>query len=477
VLTAIQETTAEKASGPDGYIGTFYKQNWALIKQDLLVALDFFFQLHDQHLAHLNTAHVVLLPKKNDAKEVRDFRPISLIHSTAKLISKLLAIRLSGELNSMVSKAQSAFIIRRSIQDNFIYTQNLIKTLHRSKQSGIFLKLDIAKAFDSVRWDYLMEVLRQFGFGTRWRGWISSLLRTASTAILLNGVRGKWFKHYRGLRQGDPLSPMLFILAMEPLQRLLELSTADGLLSPFNSSLARLRISMYADDAAVFVKPIREELHVVAEILELFGKVSGMVTNREKCTAYPIRCEDINLNEVMEGFPCKVQCFPCNYLGLPLHFRQLHRVEIQPITDKMAHRLPNWKGRFLNKAGRLKLLNSVMSSIPTYFLTAFVPKKWTVKRLDKIRRGFLWKGDENANGGHCLVRWALVKRPKKLGGLGVLYLDKFSRVLRLRWIWYPWVDPEKPWIGSDVPCTEEVRQLFQASTMVTIGNGRRAQFW
>jgi mannosylglycoprotein endo-beta-mannosidase len=322
-----------------------------------------------------------------------------------------------------------------------------------------------------------MEVLRQFGFGTRWRGWISSLLRTASTAILLNGVRGKWFKHYRGLRQGDPLSPMLFILAMEPLQRLLELSTADGLLSPFNSSLARLRISMYADDAAVFVKPIREELHVVAEILELFGKVSGMVTNREKCAAYPIRCEDINLNEVMEGFPCKVQCFPCNYLGLPLHFRQLHRVEIQPITDNMAHRLPNWKGRFLNKAGRLKLLNSVMSSIPTYFLTAFVPKKWTVKRLDKIRRGFLWKGDENANGGHCLVRWALVKRPKKLGGLGVLYLDKFSRVLRLRWIWYPWVDPEKPWIGSDVPCTEEVRQLFQASTMVTIGNGRRAQFW
>jgi hypothetical protein len=313
VLTAIQETTAEKASGPDGYIGTFYKQNWALIKQDLLVALDFFFQLHDQHLAHLNTAHVVLLPKKNDAKEVRDFRPISLIHSTAKLISKLLAIRLSGELNSMVSRAQSAFI--RSIQDNFIYTQNLIKTLHRSKQPGIFLKLDIAKAFDSVRWDYLMEVLRQFGFGTRWRGWISSLLRTAFTAILLNSVRGKWFKHYRGLRQGVRYPPMLFILAIEPLQRLLELATADGLLSPFSSSLALLRISMYADDVVVFVKPIREELHVVAEFLELFGKVSGLVTNREKCAVYPIRCEDINLNEVMEGFPYKVQCFPCNYLG------------------------------------------------------------------------------------------------------------------------------------------------------------------
>jgi hypothetical protein len=132
-----------------------------------------------------------------------------------------LASRLVLELNSLVSKAQSAFIKRHSIQDNFLYTQNFIRALHRNKEPGLFLKLDIAKAFDSVRWDFLMEVLQQYGFGIKWRNWVSALLATSSSAVLLTDSRGEWFGHFTGLWQGDPLSPMLFILAMEQLQSLL----------------------------------------------------------------------------------------------------------------------------------------------------------------------------------------------------------------------------------------------------------------
>jgi len=142
---------------------------------------------------------MVLLPKKADAQLIGDFRPISLTHSIAKLISKILAVRLSGELNQLISRSQSAFIKRRSIQDNFLYTQNLIRDLHRAKKKGLFLKLDIAKAFDSVRWDFLMEVLEQFGFQHKWRSWVSALLSSSSTAVLLNGSKGSWFRHYRGL--------------------------------------------------------------------------------------------------------------------------------------------------------------------------------------------------------------------------------------------------------------------------------------
>jgi hypothetical protein len=149
-----------------------------------------------QHLQHLNIAHIVLFPKKEDAIEISDFGPISLIHSAAKLFSKLLANRLSFVLNEMVSQAQSAFIKRQSIQDNFLYTQNLVKALYRTKQPALFLKLDIEKAFDSVLWDFLMEVLQQFGFGARWRGWVSFLLSTSSSTIMLNGSRGEWCKHY-----------------------------------------------------------------------------------------------------------------------------------------------------------------------------------------------------------------------------------------------------------------------------------------
>jgi hypothetical protein len=151
-------------------------------------------------------------------------------------------------------------------------------------------------------------------------------------------------------------------------------------------------------------------------------------------------------------------------------------VEVQPIIDKVSAKLPTWKGRFLNKAERLKLLNNVLSSITTYFLTAFAPKKWAVNRLDKIRRGFLWKGVEQANDGHCLVRWEKVKRPKKLGGLGVLDLELFSRALRLCWLWFRWTDPDRPWVVSEVTCSKDDKQLFRASTVVSVGNDCKAEF-
>jgi hypothetical protein len=138
----------------------------------------------------------------------------------------------------------------------------------------------------------------------------------------------------------------------------------------------------------------------------------------------------------------------------------VRRVDIQPLIDKMANRLLAWKGKFLNKAGRLKLLNAALSSIPTYFLTMFAPMKWALKRMNKIRRGFLWKGSEDINGGHCLVNWKKVRRPKPLGGLGVLDLDLFSRALRLRWLWYAWKEPERPWVGTEVPCTDADKQLL-----------------
>jgi hypothetical protein len=183
--------------------------------------------------------------------------------------------------------------------------------LHRSKQQGLFLKLDIAKAFDSVRWDFLQEVMEQLGFGVKWRNWVSILLSAGSSSVLLNGSRGPWFRHSTSLRQGDPLSPMLFILAMEPLQRMLDVAASDGLLSPIHSLAATLRVSFYADDAAIFLKPIKEEVLVVAKTLQIFGPASGLNTNREKSVVFPIQCDNVDLEDVMQHFPCAIQSFPC----------------------------------------------------------------------------------------------------------------------------------------------------------------------
>ena len=203
-----------------------------------------------------------------------------------------------------------------------------------------------------------------------------------------------------------------------------------------------------------FWNPVRNEVQVASTLLQIFCQASGLHINLSKCAAYPIHCDSVNLEEVLQGFPCPVKNFPCNYLGLPLHIRQLWRVDIQPIIDKVVNRLLAWKGHFLNKSAHLKLMNTVLSSIPVYFLTVFELKKWAVKKIDKIRRAFLWNGNAEASRAQCLVAWDRIKRPKMAGGLGVLDLEKFSRALRLRWLWFKWTDPERPWVGYDIPCSD-----------------------
>jgi hypothetical protein len=139
-----------------------------------------------------------LLPKKEGVEKIVDFIPISLIHSVAKLFMKLLLLRLAPMMEKIISKCQSAFIKGRSIHDNFLYIRGMSRKFHQNRSPIFLIKLDISKAFDSVRWDYLLTILTQFGFPSRWRNWITSMLATSSSQVLLNGISGQLLYHGRG---------------------------------------------------------------------------------------------------------------------------------------------------------------------------------------------------------------------------------------------------------------------------------------
>jgi len=150
IKATIHSMPSDKAPGPDGFTGVFFKKCWEIIKEDVTAAMNSMFMLNSQGFEQLNSANIILLPKKADAMQVTDFRPISLIHSFAKLFTKLLANRLAPLLDSLVSKCQSAFIKKRSIHDNFLYVQSIVRTFQKQKKPAIFLKLDIHKAFNKV---------------------------------------------------------------------------------------------------------------------------------------------------------------------------------------------------------------------------------------------------------------------------------------------------------------------------------------
>ena len=217
-----------------------------------------------------------------------------------------------------------------------------------------------------MRWDYLLDIMRRRGFPPRWRAWASILFSTATSRVLLNGIPGLDIIHGRGLRQGDPLSPLLFDIGIDPLNRTLEIATEEGLLQPLPDNLASLRVSLYADDAAIFLVPNANDISNLASTLQCFGEATGLVTNISKSSVSPIRCEDIDLQAVMQGFPAAVAQFPIKYLGLPLALGRLRRADLQPYIDKTASRLQPWKGKFINRAGCSALVKSVLSSMPIF---------------------------------------------------------------------------------------------------------------
>jgi hypothetical protein len=238
-----------------------------------------------------------------------------------------------------------------------------------------------------------------------------------------------------------------------------------------------MRTSIYADDTVIFIAPVHEEVDQFAQILQRFGEVTGLVTNLDKSSVVPIRCDDIDLPHVLHSFPAVIKSFPVRYLGLPLTVYRLKRSDLQHLEDKFAAKMVPWEGRNITVAGRTALVKSVLSSLAIFHLTPLNIPPGLMARLRSILRAFLWAGTDKTSGGKCKVNWKKVCRPLSLGGLGVLDLDKFATALRLRWPWLEWKDPTKAWVGLGNPCSEEDMDLFYAAIEVTIGDGRKASFW
>jgi hypothetical protein len=371
-----------------------------------------FYNINQQGLHILNQALVVLIPKKPNAEKITDFRPISLIHSFEKLISKMLANRLAPKLGKLITYNQNAFIKKCCINDNFMFVQQVIKELHAKKVPALFIKLDISKAFDTVNWSYLLDILSHLGFGRRWRDWISALWSTSSSS-LLNSMPGRRVCRRRGVKQGEPLSPMLFLLTIEPLHKLFKQAQNLGVLSHLHGSCERFRASLYVDDAAIFIKPTIQDVMMTKHILQLFGEASGFVTNIEKTEFFTIRCQHLDIEQIL-GLNQRISQFPCTYLGLPLHYKKLPKSAIRPMVQRIGCKLPGWKRNLLSYPGRELLVKAVLSAIPTHFLTVYKLPQWAAKEIDRFRRSFLWRGEDpdRVRGGHCLVKWKVCTRPR-----------------------------------------------------------------
>jgi hypothetical protein len=210
----IKKLPSDKAPGPNGFNGIFLKKTWHIIKEDIYeLCFDFFSGRVD--IQAINNSFITLIPKVNSPTEVNDFRPISLINCIVKIITKLLGERLQSVVIPLIHQNQYGFIKSRTIQDCLAWAFEYIHQCHQSKQEILIIKLDFTKAFDTIEHSTILLMMKHLGFNDTWLNWTSNILSIASTSVLLNGVLGKSRAYKRGVRQGDPMLPLLFVLAAD----------------------------------------------------------------------------------------------------------------------------------------------------------------------------------------------------------------------------------------------------------------------
>jgi hypothetical protein len=342
----------DTAPGPDGFHVLFFKKFWPQLKLGILHILNDFV-LGRIDIARLNFGILSLIPKVPGAEHISQYRPITLIDVIFKIISKAYATRLDPIANRIISPNQTAFIIGRNILDGPLALIEIIHTLRIKKQGGILLKLDFEKAYDRVNWEFLTEVLSCKGFDEGYIYQIIQLVSGGQTAICINGVVGPFFRNKRGVRQGDPLSPLLFNFIGEALSGILSAAMEAGHIHGLVPELIPGGIShlQYADDTLILIQNTDEDITNLKFLLMCFEDMSGLKINYHESEVMVMGQDRAAQIRVVHKLNCKLGEFPFIYLGLPIFDRKLTLEQWLFLVRKFAVKIAPWLGRLLSSGG------------------------------------------------------------------------------------------------------------------------------
>ena len=435
----------DKAPGPDGYTSLFFKRAWGIIGGDFTAAIRYFFS--SGHLPKcVNATRITLIPKVENPRSLSDFRPISCCNVLYKCITKIVASRFREILPSVIGNAQSAFIPGRQISDSIFLTQELIRNYHLQTSSHrCALKVDIRKAFDTVSWDFILLALRTIGIPDTMIRWIQTCITTAHFSVALNGELHGFFRSGRGIRQGDPLSPYLFVLTMEGLAGIMRATALDpGFTYHWRCRQTSITHLCFADDLMVFCHADTSSVRLVRSALDDFTRVSGLAINTQKSNVYLSGVSEEIRPHLQAIMGYRFGTLPARYLGVPLVTTRLRHSDCLPLIERILSRIRLWTSATLSYAGRLQLIRSVLFSIQVYWSSMFILPSATIRRIESILAAFLWKGTTLSSAG-AKVAWSSICFPRREGGLGVKRLQTWNRSAILRHIWRLLTDHESTW--------------------------------
>ncbi|KAL0455327.1 UNVERIFIED_CONTAM: Retrovirus-related Pol polyprotein from type-1 retrotransposable element R2 [Sesamum latifolium] len=405
IKAAFFDIDEDKALGPDGFSAGFFKAAWSVIGDELTTAIQDFFG-SGKMLKQVNATILSLIPKVANPTTVVEFRPISCCNVLYKAITKIIVQRMHAVMGKIVSPSQNAFVPGRRISNNTLIGQELFHGYNRQNlPPRCALKVDLWEAYDTLEWDFIHAMLSVFDFPEKMIMWIVECISTTTYSVSLNGELHGFFPGARGIRQGDPMSPYLFVLAMEILHLILlqRIEQAESFQYHWQCNEMKLFNLCFADDLLLFCKAEENSVILFHDALHAFAELSGLHANISKSqlilskSATPVRDRLRTILGFQEG------------------------------------QLSGWSSLHLSFAARIQLLKSVISALNIYWATAFILPSGVLKTIEARMRKFLWQGGHNS--GAAKVAWVDVCKPLEEGGQGLRRLQPLNHALIGKHFW------------------------------------------
>ena len=499
IKQALHSLPNGKVSGPDGFTKEFYIAAWPIIGRDFIVAVQSFFVFGFMP-AGVNATILSLIPKTTTAQTLKDYRPIACCNLLYKVISKVLANRLKIIFPDAVEANQCAFIKDRLLLENVLLASELVTGYHRStNKENCAIKFDISKAFDTVKWSFIGSVLQAMGMPLQFIHWMKLCISTAAFTINVNGSLEGFFQSARGIRQGCSLSPYLYVILNNVLSKMLNKAAAAGEFG-YHQQCQDVKLThlCFADDILVFTNGTANSLLGILGVMRRFASVSGLHINVAKSSIYVTGRNISALLTTADSMGISVGTLPIRYLGMPLTTKTLSSHDYEPLIEKIRGKMLCWSNRFLSFAGRLQLIQSVITSMVNFWSSAFILPAGCYDTIESMCSAFLWSGSPTQTH-KAKVSWEDLCFPKDEGGLGVRKFKDTARAFALKLIWRLFTKPTSLWVSWvthyllrynsfwDVRGEQngswiwrkllKLRDLAYGFTRVHIRDGRTTSFW
>ena len=422
VYAALQSMQGGRAPGIDGLPPEFFKVFWSELNEDLLEVFNESFK--DSCLPQSSRRAVLtLLPKKGDLQEIKNWRPVSLLCTDYKMLSKVLANRLKKVMDQVIHRTQTYCVPGRSIVDNVSLIRDLLDVSGSLGLDAGLVSLDQEKAFDRTEHRYLWKVLQRYGLSDGFIARIKVMYEDIESVLKFNGGLCKPFKATRGIRQGCAMSGMLYSLSIEPM--LLNFrSKINGLC--FSDLNTRFILSAYADDVVVVVKN-QDDVIKLGNIVETFGIISSAKVNWAKSEALAVGSWSAGLPKLPGGLMWKRGGF--KYLGVYLGDKQTEEKNWEGVVEKVEAKLAKWRWLLpqMSYRGRVLIINNLVASTFWHKLKCLEPPAGLLKKVQSSMVNFFWDK----------LHWvsqSVLFLPREEGGQGLIHLESRTAAFRLQQI-------------------------------------------